>query len=107
MQSGSQAQGASRTHFCWKEVQRLEWQGTLALQGTAIKEGKLEEEQHQICSTLSLIVLTFLVYIRFYALKENLSSFAIGKLALNYLSYECLNKLVLAPSISSFYLCLG
>ncbi|CAN6709806.1 unnamed protein product [Malus baccata var. baccata] len=34
---------------------------------------------------------------------QNLSSFAIGKLALNYLSYECLNNF----SISSFYLCLG
>ncbi|RXH94881.1 hypothetical protein DVH24_024565 [Malus domestica] len=35
--------------------------------------------------------------------REKLSSVAIGKLALDYLSYECLNKLVFAPSISSCY----
>lgn len=61
MQPCSQAQRASRTHFCWKEMQRSARKGSLAPQGTTFKEGQLEEEQHPFSSTLPLIVSILLV----------------------------------------------
>lgn len=61
LQTGSQAQGTSRTHLCWEEIQRSPWEGTHSSQGTTFKKGKLEEEQHSLSSPLPVICKTFLV----------------------------------------------
>ena len=67
LQACPQAQGASGTDFCWKEIQGSTRKGTFAPQGTPFKKGNLEEEQHTFSPTLSLMLMliwwcAFLLY---------------------------------------------
>lgn len=55
LQPSAQTQRAKGIDICWKEIQRTSWKGTLEPQGTTFKKGYMEEEQHLVSSSLSLI----------------------------------------------------